>query len=289
MYIYVYNHSPGITNHTHQLVDVMIEGSLEERARHTFEAVDSFCNKDGSVSREELRKVLRAEGLAANVLFRELDVNADGEVSYSEWKGWIEKMATKFGLSHATSYVEWIESALEEHSSPKGHHGNLQEARKKLPKKHVRFDPFFVPSRNAIEHTFRAVIYHNGWSRCYTASRNRPGQAGYQYYTSIAGEDPHSIDYEQPLRILMTGRQKIGRTTEERPYSYTGMFQLDHFLLRCSDHNETMVYRLQFATPQATSFIIYRTTEASQLARMRLVSESPSLNPTWMCNGCKVM
>lgn len=76
------------------------------RAETAFASIDAQCQQDGCVSKEELSIVLREDKLAAKVLFRELDTDASGDVSMTEWLDWLSTSQT------AESVLEWIEDRL---------------------------------------------------------------------------------------------------------------------------------------------------------------------------------
>eukprot|EP01059_Diplonema_ambulator_P033553 TRINITY_DN708_c0_g1_i4.p1 TRINITY_DN708_c0_g1~~TRINITY_DN708_c0_g1_i4.p1 ORF type:complete len:856 (+),score=250.49 TRINITY_DN708_c0_g1_i4:70-2637(+) len=82
------------------------------KVKTAFDEIDAKCSKDGEVSRDELLKVLKQERLGAKILFHELDTNADGGISLSEWNAWFQKLAAKGGLEEAETRLEWIEDRL---------------------------------------------------------------------------------------------------------------------------------------------------------------------------------
>ena len=83
---------------------------LLEWAERTFADVDSLCQKDGSISKEELGRVLGEERLAAKILFHELDENHSGEIDVEEWIHWFERLNRKDG---AGNMLQWIEERLD--------------------------------------------------------------------------------------------------------------------------------------------------------------------------------
>eukprot|EP01062_Namystynia_karyoxenos_P082490 TRINITY_DN9304_c0_g1_i2.p1 TRINITY_DN9304_c0_g1~~TRINITY_DN9304_c0_g1_i2.p1 ORF type:complete len:815 (+),score=258.26 TRINITY_DN9304_c0_g1_i2:82-2445(+) len=93
------------------------EGSLtpevRQRATAAFSRVDALCQKDGSVSLAELCKVLEQEPLAAKILFAELDADASGNVTLSEWTGWFARTQGSKGADAVHGMLDWIEERLD--------------------------------------------------------------------------------------------------------------------------------------------------------------------------------
>eukprot|EP01060_Flectonema_neradi_P038764 TRINITY_DN824_c3_g1_i1.p1 TRINITY_DN824_c3_g1~~TRINITY_DN824_c3_g1_i1.p1 ORF type:complete len:862 (+),score=200.38 TRINITY_DN824_c3_g1_i1:79-2664(+) len=83
---------------------------LLQWAERTFAEVDSLCQKDGSISKDELGRVLGEEKLAAKILFHELDENHSGEIDLEEWIHWFERLNRKDG---AANMLQWIQERLD--------------------------------------------------------------------------------------------------------------------------------------------------------------------------------
>eukprot|EP01064_Diplonema_japonicum_P024098 TRINITY_DN3457_c0_g1_i1.p1 TRINITY_DN3457_c0_g1~~TRINITY_DN3457_c0_g1_i1.p1 ORF type:complete len:1224 (+),score=307.15 TRINITY_DN3457_c0_g1_i1:135-3674(+) len=92
--------------------DAVKIAAFKKRTARAFDAIDAQCSRDGEVSREELLSVLKQERLGAKILFKELDENADGGISLTEWHHFFDSITLKSGFDEAESRIEWIEDRL---------------------------------------------------------------------------------------------------------------------------------------------------------------------------------
>jgi solute carrier family 25 phosphate transporter 23/24/25/41 len=72
----------------------------EKELLHLFKSID--YNRDGKISKDELRSALRTAGLAVansnlDRFFSEVDTNNDGTISFEEWR-YVLVLITVFGL-----------------------------------------------------------------------------------------------------------------------------------------------------------------------------------------------
>eukprot|EP01063_Lacrimia_lanifica_P041460 TRINITY_DN9685_c0_g1_i1.p1 TRINITY_DN9685_c0_g1~~TRINITY_DN9685_c0_g1_i1.p1 ORF type:complete len:293 (+),score=120.54 TRINITY_DN9685_c0_g1_i1:110-988(+) len=87
---------------------------FEKRVRDAFDMIDKRFEWNGEVDHTELMSVMSKFTLTAKVLFKELDCNADGGVSITEWLTWFKKICMTEGPEIAMDRLEWIEECLQE-------------------------------------------------------------------------------------------------------------------------------------------------------------------------------
>ena len=92
-----------------------LDTPMRRRAEAIFSAVDSQCQKDGSISKAELGKVLGKEHLGAKVFFHELDANDSGEIDINEWLNWFGHLQKR---EAADNMLEWLEQELAAATAP---------------------------------------------------------------------------------------------------------------------------------------------------------------------------